>query len=273
MYETFASIEELLTTLKSRDNNEAMSGLHHSDKERDTEWAGTESYHEAEKLLRFGDFGLLNTLHENLKIKLHKVSEATVKKSQMIDEVFGSTPNVPNYLLGLPKDMYYRGLVSRKTRAVHILYSPTTSWHIEPIAFALAGAALLSVIDYLERNSISVRLTCLFANMLTDSTAVYSSVEIKDYQNRFNLAKLSFPLMNAAMFRRIGFKLLETIPGLSDDEFRGGYGYHRPIDIMRKQLIVPRGTIILTLEYIKDMGYDPITLVKDIKNQLRKKND
>ena len=49
-------------------------------------------------------------------------------------------------------------------------------------------------------------------------------MDVKSYAEHLDLQKLTFPVAHPSMFRRFGFKWLETVPTLTESRFSMGYG-------------------------------------------------
>ena len=78
------------------------------------------------------------------------------------------------------------------------------------------------------------------------------TVQIKNYGERYSFQKVSFPLVHPSMFRRIGFKWLETVPGITDSGFSFGYGRPATQEDLIRELKPDRNTYLLSTEWIHD---------------------
>jgi len=86
------------------------------------------------------------------------------------------------------------------------------------------GAALLTIVDALESADYRVELTIVSAirSMGGDQEASFT-VTVKQAQDVLDLDRLAFVLASPAMWRRLGFAVIETMP----QAFEAGYGVPR----------------------------------------------
>jgi hypothetical protein len=85
------------------------------------------------------------------------------------------------------------------------------------------GAALLTVIDALEAADYRVELSLCFALRSHSQTEASFTVTVKQAQEPLELDRLAFVLASPAMWRRLGFAIIETLP----QDFESGYGVPR----------------------------------------------
>lgn len=172
-------------------------------------FTGTESYEQANNLLIFGDKANLDKLsQEMVKINSHK-GECT--KHVIYSDTWGFMPNVVNYINGLPQNMYnvrqqkYLG----GTKIVNIIFnvgvdcSWTTSKIIE------CGAKVLSAVSLLEKQGYRVNLYT-FSVSKSGAEKIAVAVRIKRSDDRMNLMKTAYPLVNPSWERRHFFKFIES---------------------------------------------------------------
>lgn len=267
--EYFPSIHLMLECLDSRKNNNVMRDEHSSTEKGSGEWTGTRSYEEATDLIVKGYVDILDKLTLGINQAIKSIKDSTITKSQLIEDVQGATPIVPNYILGLPNTMSYRQPTVKKIKTINILYSPTENCGSEKDDFIDAGVAILSAIRAIEKGHISIKLDCLFCDCDVLGESVFGIVRLKDYKDRLDLQKLCFPLAHPSMLRRFGFKFLETVPELSDTDFRDGYGSTPDLEKLEKYLSVPNNTVILNLRLVKyKLNNDPIKVIKYINDKL-----
>lgn len=123
---------------------------------------------------------------------------------------------------------------------------------VETEALESAGAALVSAINLIELAGIQTRLSIGFMPSTENGQIIFPTVNIKNFNERFNLQKICFPMVHPSMFRRIGFKYLETCPGMEED-FSCGYG--RPPKLTEiKDCLNEKDTYIINREWITDHG-------------------
>lgn len=268
--EYFSSIHHMLACLDSRKNNQAMHDQHSSTEREDSEWAGTSSYDEAVKLLTCGYTDILGRLSLGIKKAMKSLQDYDFSKSSIIEDVQGAAPIVPNYLRGLPKTMSYRQPISKKVKTMNIVYAPTANCCTEAEEFIEAGIALLSAIRAIEKSNIAIKLDCMFKNSYEGREAVIGSVRIKNYRDRLDLQKLCFPIAHPSMLRRIGFKFLETVPGLTNRRFASGYGRSPDISELTNYLKLQNNTVLLNFYLVhNELGCDPKKIIEYINEKVQ----
>lgn len=275
--EDYYSINSLVRTLRNRDNNTVMQYLDSSNS-TDLSFSGTSSYDRAENLLLKGWDKLLYKIKPTYDKKVEILSHKYIrKKSSNINTVVGGTPNVPRALMCLPNSLINREPSVKKLNTIEIIYDVSIACNIDITDAVKSGIALLSAIKLLEKSGIQLKLTCCFFSTASRhkcdaGEVVIGTILLKNYTDRLNLLKICFPLAHPSMVRRIGFKFLETIPGITDERFSCGYGSTVPIEELRK-IFQSKNTVILNYYTIaKEMNFDTEKLIKYIEDNVKKQN-
>lgn len=270
VHEYFPSIHQMLKVLDSRPNNEVMAHEHSSTDTGNPEWAGTKTYHEAVELLTGGYTAILNRLRLNIDKAVKALNNFPTRRSAIIEDVQGASPIIPNYLIGLPNAMSYRQPVVRKKKTINIIYCPCENCGADPEEFIQAGVAVLSAIRVIEKSNISIRLDCMFSDSICNDEAVIGTVRIKNYGDRLDLQKLCFPLANAAMLRRIGFKYLETAPDMLESGFSFGYGKTPKLYKLEEFLKLPDSTVLINMGLVNgELEHDPKKVIEYINKKVK----
>lgn len=253
--EEFSSIFELMNTLKERPNNRFMRDEHSSQKISNSDWSGTTTYEEAKSLLIYGYNDPIKNIKSNLTKNKKLVSSKIynlIPKPITANQVVGFVSNVPNTLMGLPKSMISVEKINRKKKTISIIYAIGGAAMIGTEALESAGTALVSAINLIELAGIQTRLSIGFIPTVHGRQIIFPTVNIKNFNERFSLQKICFPMVHPSMFRRIGFKYLETCPGMEED-FSCGYG--RPASLEEiKTCLKEKDTYIINREWITDHG-------------------
>lgn len=260
--EHFTSIHQLLKTLDSRRNNDVMRG-EDSSNTSDYDFTRTRSYKEATTLFEKGYTDILPKIREGMKKMERKLATEFIhiKKIYPETQVQGFIPHVPNSIINLPHSMINIERIPQKQKTLNIFYEMGANCWQDPQLFIDAGIVLLTAIKILELNRISVKLTLGFMAGIGNNQSTFPTVDIKNYGQRIDLQKLCFPLAHPSMFRRIGFKWLETTPDLTDTRFQCGYG-RSPADNSSewkdfvKKLDLKDNVKILRAQDIRDMNFD-----------------
>lgn len=260
--EDFRSLNHLMEELRKRPNSNYMRDVNNS-QETDSDsfaFTGTRSYEEAEQMLVNGYLEVLDKLRSDIKEKnkINAKYAADIAHPTPHTSMIGFCPCVPNAILGLPNSMISVDRKPMKRKTLSILYCPrghggkTQEWFID------AGVALLSAIDLVEKSGIEVQLKICIKYSQDDSgyELTFPTVMIKDYGERYSLQKISFPVAHPSIFRRIGFKWLETSPDIRRNY---GLGYGRPpvdFDLAKSKLVVDKNTYLITTNDIQNHNCD-----------------
>ena len=198
----------------------------HSSNRRDCAWFGTNDYKEAVKLLQTGYMDVCKDMQKNVagQTKLNSKLLQNVDHAVPHNAVVGYIPNVPAAIQNLPQSMISVNKKPMKRKTLHIIYGVGGSSMEKREYFEKAGTALLSAVDIIERCGISTKIDLAFFLSYCGSEFPLPTVCIKNYGERFSIQKVSFPLVHTSMFRRIGFKWLETTPQITNSNFSNGYG-------------------------------------------------
>lgn len=230
--EHFATIGELLQTLKTSPTNAVFTG--HTLGSKTTSrpyWYGTANYLEAYKLLTEGWIPEAEKLAKKVPIK---TVSSNVSKSRPQYSVVGSQASVPRYLQGIPTNMIDRRPQIQKQKIISLYKSLSYAAFYTTEQIEQEGIKALQIIQLLENKGYRVKLTMFWSVTANYDTATLS-VTIKQPDERLALSKMAFPLIHPSMLRRICFNWLETSPSVQNSGFT--YGYGRPdTDVFRKFL-------------------------------------
>ena len=265
--EHFKSIHEMMDALDKRPNNEIMRGCNSSARKGDRDWYGTDSYEEASMLMRTGYKDILPKIKEGLSKSAKAVSKhfspTDLRRPKNLP--IGFIPNVPNSILNLPNSMIDIKLTPQKRKTLSIIYVMAGSCGCNAAMWIKAGIALLTAIKIVEKRGISVKIDVAFYCGTEHEEIAMGSVTVKHYGQPLDIQKLCFPMANPSMFRRIGFKFLETTPVITNEHFKFGYGMgfeHNSKDV--KKIVEDSKTFMLSGQWIEKHKYD----VEEILNYL-----
>ena len=265
--EHFKSISEMMDILDKRPNNEIMKYQNSSQIKGDRGWYGTDSYEEASTLMRTGYKDILPQIKEglakNVKAISKHFSQTDLRRPKSLP--VGFIPNVPNAILNLPNSMIDVKLSPQKRKTLSIIYVMAGNCGCEASMWIKAGISLLTAIKIIERRGISVKIDSSFYCGSESNETAMGSVTVKNYGQPMDIQKLCFPLANPSMFRRIGFKFLETTPIITNESF--AYGYGRGFDSDEKEIkeqLEDDRTYVLSGQWIRKHDYS----VEEILNYL-----
>lgn len=259
--EHFDSIHRMLNVIGSRPNNPEMRDRHASEN-GDEEFTGTRNWDKAVEL--FED-GYTNVLGE-IKFGILKNIRATQNQPRRMVKtgVVGYAPHVPNAINGLPNSMIYTERQMQKIKAVTIYYAPTENCNVGVETFIKSGIAMLSAINILELSGIRVNLNVVFFNGTNDgeTEGSFGTVKVKDFREQMDIQKLCFPIVHPSLFRRFGFKWLETTPDMKRSGWSFGYGHHSTKfnDLIKTKL--KNNEFFVGLDQTEKSNYDPEKLIE-----------
>lgn len=259
--EHFTSIHQMLNAVNNRPNNDVMKNKHSSTKEGDADWTGTENWEEAVDLFENG--------YTEILPKIKAGVAAGIKKTEMIQKrrtstgVVGYAAHVPNAIMGLPNSMIYTQATPQKIKAISITYCITQNSGTEAEEFIDSGIAVLNVINRLELNGCRVNLKIMYYCAECDGEYAFGTVDVKDYREHMDLQKLCFPVAHPSMFRRFGFKWLETCSGITKG---WGWGYGRQVSSNDKVLqeMLQENEFYMDLRFTKKHNYDAEKIIESM---------
>ena len=255
--EHFKSIHEMLSVIESRPNNEVMEYKHDS-KDNGKDFTGTRSYNEAIDLFRNGYTEILPQIKTGVAANLKRTD--TRPRRTIENNVVGYAPNVPNAIMGLPNSMILTRSVPQKTKTVSLVYDITENACTGTETFIKSGIAVLGVINTLELSGYRVNLKIAFYVAQESNERAFGTVNVKDYREHLDLQKLCFPLAHPSMFRRFGFKWIETVSGLKAP-WNWDYGSHlTSLDFLKENFLVDNEYFI-NLDITKRNGYIPEKII------------
>ena len=161
---------------------------------------------------------------EKMKKAILKIGQnEKANRPKMKNDFVGFVPHVPNTLMNLPITMINKEKQENKAKTIHLIYSVSTASKVKPNDMITGGINFISLVNSLEKQGYRVKID-IISSMATNRTLSSFSVNVKEYGQKLNLLKLTFPLVHPSMFSRIAFKWLETNLELKDKDFTMGYG-------------------------------------------------
>lgn len=270
--ESFDSLYELLYEVNTRPKNEVMKDCNSSYK-NNYDFTGTHSYEEAEKLAKYGYTELLPKIREGMKSCSKKIEKKVIKKERCLPQNMpvGYIPNVPNMLLGRPDSMINVIRTPQKVKVIEIIYIMDGNGGTEKELWIKAGAIILEAVKFIERANIRIKLSvCMYFAGSGNEIAI-STVKIKDFGDKLDLQKVCFPMAHPSMFRRIGFRWIETHPDIEENSW--SYGYGRSLSEDGKDLTeyikTPVHSYSISAHQIEKMNFDVVKVLNHF-NCLRK---
>lgn len=263
-YDTLTAFERAL----GRPVNKVFEARNLSSISGDKSFTGTESYEEAMGLFNNGWSEKVEEIKKDI-VEFDRATERDVsyQKSRPANSVVGFAPHVPNAIMGLPNSMIYTERTPMKAKVVRIIYNMCVNCGWSERDIMKAGLAVLKVAYSMEKKGYRVRIDAnpFFAQSSKEYTCV--TVCIKDWRQPIDIKKIAFPLAHPSMFRRLGFRWLETVPELTDTSYVSGYGnsgFNSHESILRDKGVMGDNDYFITVEMARDAGYDYNKLAQKI---------
>lgn len=208
-----------------RPNNKVFNGKSTSHEKGDKDFYGTSSFEEAMDLFNNGWSEKAEEIRKDF-VKFERAQERNVsyQKSRPTAAVVGFAPHVPNAILGLPNSMIYTERTPMKAKVVRLIHNQTMNAGTSEKTIMNAGLTVLKIAYSLERKGYRVRIDVNPMFTQSGSETACALVCVKDWRQPIDIKKVAFPIAHPSMFRRLGFRWLESTPDLKESGFRYGYG-------------------------------------------------
>lgn len=259
-FEKFKDIYEFNKTINSRCNNAVMIGRSASQKEG--KWSGTQNYEKSETYLTKGWTANVEDMKDELKKYSAQIERTRMKYKA---DIAGFAPIVPASIKGVPKAMW-RGTPQKKIekkKYLHIYFNNTGNCDQTNEELMQSGMAVLKLCILLEKLGIKVKIDIMPIVTECNKSIYGCGIEIKDYKQPFNMQKMAYPIAHTSMFRRQGFKWLETFPNCKEQLYRNAYGHSiTSYGEMEKAYLEhfkmnESGSIYITYYDCKSVGFNP----------------
>lgn len=190
-------------------------------------FTGTESFEEAVGLFKNGWDDMAKKLTKKLNVQPNCSVTSYVQKT--VYDIVGFQCSVPRYLQGIPTNMVNKRLTPVKQKVVTLNKDFTYNSKTSTEDIIEASIQTMQVVKMIEAQGIRVNLNIIFGvkGGLNAKTKEVCKIRVKSANERVNISKLAFPLVNPSMFRRLCFRYIEVAPTITDVY---KYGYGMPLD-------------------------------------------
>ena len=235
IFNKFDSVEEFSNWLQVTPQTAAGKKFDYSNEmsKSNTEFTGTESFAEAQSLLKYGDKVNADKIAATIrKIKANGKGNAT--RNSLYNSPCGFMPIVPKVLAGDPQNM----LAIRKerynsTKVLNIAYNVAVDCTRTTEDLIETAAKVANVIASLEKNGYRVNLYSFSCGIGKRNTAFSLLVKIKDSGKYLDTLRIAYPLVNPSFLRRHLFAYLERVENYI---LWNGYGIPLDDDVAQKYI-------------------------------------
>ena len=219
MYE-FLSTGEFAKWITETPVSDVFKGRKLSSMQGDPMFCRTETFNEAMGLLRYG----WSEASQKMSAKYKKMRDfkQTGRALSLRPDVMGFQPIVPNWLANQPLSMMNARMDVKKQKVLNMVKIITYHGGMRAETMMEDGIKTLVMIDALERSGYRINLAVCDMGS-AHGEYLGSMVRIKSANERFNVAKMAFPIAHPSMLRRLVFRFVECCPD-ANRGFRGGYG-------------------------------------------------
>lgn len=262
LFESFSGLYDFIETINARENNGQVGTS--SERLNTNGWAGTNTYEEAMTQVKTGREDVCKKLSNNL---ISTCARGNERKRKIKRSVYGYKVNIPAAIAGKPAAMYRKITITEKVKTVDLVYSLGQNGDILGNELFKAGKTVLEIVNLLENDGQRVKLRVLpKCSDIYEKHFCICSVTLKNYGDKLDLLKLSFPLVSPAMFRRFGFRWLETSPEVKHHVGSGygrSFGTHKGLlDYLRECNVFDNNALIIDYPLIKTCGFSAEEVLK-----------
>jgi hypothetical protein len=184
-------------------------------------YAGVESIDEAKELLLRGDSINAAKIRAEGEIIKPRGEHNPILKTA----VAGCLPNVPNYLRGVPAQMYQIKNNIRRRPIINIYIEVTVADSTDLAKLAQKAAVISNAIAATELSGYRVNLFAVYGIKNTKEYCAGFCVNIKEADSPLNLLNIAFPLLNPAFSTVLGADWVDKNIKTSMKVGRYVYGY------------------------------------------------
>ena len=178
-----------------------------------TKFAGTESFEEAQSLLKCGDKVNADKIAATIR-KIKAQGKGNETRNKLYNSPCGFMPVVPKVLAGDPQNM----LAIRKerynsTKVLNVAYNVAVDCTRTTEDLIETAAKVANVIASLEKNGYRVNLYAYACGRDLKYNYYSLLVKIKDSGKYLDTLRIAYPLVNPSFYRRHVFGYMERLKG------------------------------------------------------------
>lgn len=221
---TFDDTQKLVKYLKNGEVNTNIFDHTSSTKRKERGFNDFDSLQDAISALEFGT----DIYFDKFNIEFKKINEFIKKHSKSLkpkfkNDLVGFMPIVPNYILGNPVDMINQEYTKKVKPTITLVVEKAMTCGYSSDNMISFSCIIFNLVQYLERKGIRVEL--YVSSVFKCEREIFANkIKIKSFNQPLNIYRLQFPVIATDMFRRVGFRLLETCKELKNHSWSYGYG-------------------------------------------------
>ena len=178
-----------------------------------TEFTGTESFEEAQNLLKYGDKVNAEKINATIR-KIKAQGKGNETRNKLYNSPCGFMPIVPKVLAGDPNNMLaIRKQKYNSTKVLNVAYNVAVDCTRTTEDLIKTAAKVANVIASLEKNGYRVNLYAYSCGRDLKYNYYSLLVKIKDSGKYLDTLRIAYPLVNPSFYRRHIFGYMERLKG------------------------------------------------------------
>ena len=178
-----------------------------------TKFAGTESFEEAQNLLKCGDKENADKIAATIR-KIKAQGKGNETRNKLYNSPCGFMPIVPKVLAGDPQNMLaIRKERYKSTKVLNVAYNVAVDCTRTTEDLIETAAKVANVIASLEKNGYRVNLYAYACGRDLKNNYYSLLVKIKDSGKYLDTLRIAYPLVNPSFYRRHVFGYMERLKG------------------------------------------------------------
>lgn len=215
IFNKFNSVEEFNNWLQVTPQTAAGKKFDYSNEmsKSNTEFTGTESFAEAQSLLKYGDKVNADKIAATIR-KIKANGKGNETRNRLYNSPCGFMPIVPKVLAGDPQNMLaIKKQTYKSTKVINIAYNVAVDCTRTTEDLIETAAKVANVIASLEKNGYRVNLYAYSCGRDLKYNYYSLLVKIKDSGKYLDTLRIAYPLVNPSFYRRHIFGYMERLKG------------------------------------------------------------
>lgn len=180
-----------------------------------TEFTGTESFEEAQNLLKCGDKENADKIAATIR-KIKAQGKGNETRNKLYNSPCGFMPIVPKVLAGEPNNMMaIKKQTYKSTKVINIAYNVAVDCTRTTEDLIETAAKVANVIASLEKNGYRVNLYAYSCGRDLRFNYYFLLVKIKDSGKYLDTLRIAYALVNPSFYRRHVFGYMERLKGFN----------------------------------------------------------